>query len=135
MVTITASCAVEDDGVAQTSTPHLKNSSILGDLCSYLVHLSERQYEDVCNLIQSFPSLFLDVPSRTSVLCHDIEVGSASPVKQHPYRVNPKKTGNYEVRGRISVKKWVSCAKSESMELPMLASTQIRLHISLLYGL
>lgn len=91
VVTMTASCAVEDDGVAQTSTPHLKNSSILGDLCSYLVHLSEKQYEDVCNLIQTFPSLFSDVPSRTSVLVHDIEVGSASPVKQHPYRVNPKK--------------------------------------------
>lgn len=89
-VTIPVSCAVED-GVAQTSTPHLKNSSILSDLRSYLVHLSEKQYEDICNLIQSFPSLFSDVPSRTSVLCHDIEVGSASPVKQHPYRMNPKK--------------------------------------------
>lgn len=38
-----------------------------------------------------FLSLFSDVPSRTSVLCHDIEVGRVSPVKQHPHRVNPKK--------------------------------------------
>lgn len=69
----------------------MRNSDILGDLRCYLEHLSETQYEDVSKLIQSFPSLFLDAPTRTSVLCHDIEVGSASPVKQHPYRVNPKK--------------------------------------------
>lgn len=90
IVTITTSCAVEND-VALISTPHLENSSILRDLSNYLRYLSEEQNEDVCRLIHSFPSLFSDVPSRTSVLCHDIEVGSASPVKQHPYRVNPRK--------------------------------------------
>ncbi len=87
----TTSCTIKDNHEVQISAPHLNNSSILCDLHSYLAHLSEKWYEDVNNLMQSFPSLFSDVPSRTSVLCHDIEVGSVSPVKQHPYRVNPKK--------------------------------------------
>ncbi len=40
-----------------------------------------------------FPFLFSDVPTRTHVIEHDIDVGMAQPVKQHPYRVNPiKKT-------------------------------------------
>lgn len=41
--------------------------------------------------MNAFPSLFLDVPSRTTVLEHDIDVGSATPIKQHAYRVNPQK--------------------------------------------
>ncbi|KAK7926273.1 hypothetical protein WMY93_008583 [Mugilogobius chulae] len=32
-----------------------------------------------------------DVPSRTHVLHHDIDVGDNAPIKQHPYRVNPDK--------------------------------------------
>lgn len=45
----------------------------------------------MCALIQSFPSLFKDVPGRTSLLQHDVDVGDAQPIKQHPYRVNPYK--------------------------------------------
>lgn len=37
-------------------------------------------------LLQSYPTLFGDTPSRTNVLEHDIDVGSASPIKQHAYR-------------------------------------------------
>ncbi len=81
VVTLTTSPLVNDDGDVPTCAPHLSNSSILGDLGSYLMHLSEKQFEDVCDLIQSFPSPFSDVPSRTSVLYHDIEVESVSPVK------------------------------------------------------
>ncbi|XP_032434188.1 uncharacterized protein LOC116729628 [Xiphophorus hellerii] len=47
--------------------------------------------EDVTGLIQLYPALFGDVPSRTSVLEHDIDVGDASPIKQHPYRCPPVK--------------------------------------------
>ncbi len=59
MVTLTTSSLVNDDGDVPTCAPHLSNSSILGDLGSYLMHLSEKQFEDVCNLIQSFPLCFL----------------------------------------------------------------------------
>lgn len=42
-------------------------------------------------LIDDFPSLFNDVPSRTTVLQHDIYVGDAVLIKQHAYRVNVTK--------------------------------------------
>ncbi len=40
----------------------------------------------ITKLVGNFPSLFNDVPPGTSVIAHDINVGSASPVKQHAYR-------------------------------------------------
>ncbi len=42
-------------------------------------------------LITSFPSLFSDVPSQTSVLQHDIDVQDAKLIKQHAYRMNAVK--------------------------------------------
>ena len=41
--------------------------------------------------ISSGLTLFPDVPSRTNVVCHDVNVGEAEPVEQPPYRVNPQK--------------------------------------------
>lgn len=38
-----------------------------------------------------FLLLFNDVPSRTTVLEHDINVGDAAPIKQHAYHVNTAK--------------------------------------------
>ncbi|PFX17690.1 Transposon Ty3-G Gag-Pol polyprotein [Stylophora pistillata] len=39
-----------------------------------------------------FKHLFPDVPTRTEQIYHDVDVGGdASPVKQHPYRLNPIK--------------------------------------------
>jgi len=35
--------------------------------------------------------LFPDVPNRTTIAYHDVDVGDATPVKQHPYRVSPQK--------------------------------------------
>lgn len=64
---------------------------ILSDLHSYLSHLTEEQSEAVSDLIAKFPNLFSDVPSQNTVLSHDIDVGDSNPIKQHPYRVNPKK--------------------------------------------
>ncbi len=42
-------------------------------------------------LMEDSCSLFCDIPSQTTVLQHDIDVGDAQPIKQHPYRLNPKK--------------------------------------------
>ncbi|KAL1282362.1 hypothetical protein QQF64_001165 [Cirrhinus molitorella] len=36
-------------------------------------------------------SLFSESPTQTHVLFHDIEIVNSSPIKQHPYRVNPQK--------------------------------------------
>ena len=35
--------------------------------------------------------LFPNTPTQTSVLCHDVDVSDAQPVKQQAYRVNPRK--------------------------------------------
>lgn len=32
-------------------------------------------------------SLFPDVPRQTNLISHDVELGNADPIKQHPYRV------------------------------------------------
>ena len=70
---------------------HLKNSEWLCNMQVKLAHLSPPARRDVISLIQQFPSLFSDIPSRTTVLKHDIDVGDNAPVKQHAYRVNPTK--------------------------------------------
>ena len=57
-------------------------------LKAHLEHLDEGQSTEVIAVIKAFPSLFGDVPGRTMVLEHDVNVGESAPVKQHPYRVN-----------------------------------------------
>lgn len=52
---------------------------------------SDEQQRYVTELTNNFPCLFSDVPTRTTVLQHDIDVKDARPIKQHPYRVNPMK--------------------------------------------
>ncbi len=69
----------------------LKNSEVLANLCSSLSHLPDSQRFGIEQLIHDFPSLFHDVPTRTTVLKHDIDVNNASPIKQHAYRVNAVK--------------------------------------------
>ncbi len=63
----------------------LSNSIILHDLDVHLGHLTLNQRKDIVALIEG--SLFCDIPSQTTGLQHDIDVGDA----RHPYRLNPKK--------------------------------------------
>ena len=42
-------------------------------------------------VINSFKTLFQDTPRRTNAIVHDVEVENVEPIKQHPYRVNPRK--------------------------------------------
>ena len=85
----------EEDGLTfrdvPVSSPRLQNSENLKILGTFLSHLSDSRAGDVQKLIESFPVLFSDVPSRTHVLSHDIDVGDHLPIKQHAYRVNPTK--------------------------------------------
>lgn len=69
----------------------LKNSESLLRLDSSLVHLPEAQRTELADLIRKFPKLFGDVPSRTSWIEHDIDVGDAHPIKQRFYRMSPAK--------------------------------------------
>ena len=69
----------------------LNNTSMLSVLAEHLPHLTDCQRSDVLDFIHQFPELFGDVPKQTHVIEHDIDVGSAIPIKQHSYRVNPMK--------------------------------------------
>ena len=42
-------------------------------------------------ILSEFNNLFPDIPTRTSQLHHDVDVGNAQPIKQHSYRLNPEK--------------------------------------------
>lgn len=86
---------IDDDDLLTRHSSHqsarLPNSEMLRVLPSQLKHLSGEQQCDITQLIHNFPCLFSDVPTRTTVLKHDIDVKDARPIKQHPYRVNPMK--------------------------------------------
>ncbi|PFX24909.1 Transposon Ty3-I Gag-Pol polyprotein [Stylophora pistillata] len=69
----------------------LSNYDVLRDLDSKLSHLSSIQSQDLTDLLQEFKHLFPDVATSTEQIYHDVDVGDASPVKQHPYRLNPMK--------------------------------------------
>ena len=64
---------------------------MLIQLPAQMEHLASDQKKDLALLVNRFLSVFQDVLSRTSVLEHDVDVGNAVPIRQHPYRVNSKK--------------------------------------------
>ena len=72
-------------------SPRLKNSEVLMNLDHKLNHLPVQEKEMLKELLGEFATLFPDVPGKTIVAVHDIDVGNAPPIKQHPYRVNPVK--------------------------------------------
>ena len=69
----------------------LGNSDILADLPTKLNHLNPAKMADLSAIIKEYDDLFPDVPGRAQGMSHDVEVGDASPIKQHPYRVGPVK--------------------------------------------
>ncbi len=83
-----------DDVTVRSSSQQsarLPNSEMLKVLPDQLSHLSPAQRADIVALTKRFSCLFNDVPSRTTVAQHDIDVNNARPIKQHAYRVNPVK--------------------------------------------
>ena len=78
----------DDKGIRE---PKLTNSEVLLNLQKKVSHLKINEQEDIKKLLFEFQHLFPDVPSRTTCVYHDVDVGSAPPHKQHPYRVNPLK--------------------------------------------
>lgn len=89
-----AASPVEEDVRSPSSevvVGRLRNSEIMLDLNSFLSHLSDSDRGDLITLILSYTNLFSDVPLRTTVIAHDIDVGDPRPIKQHAYRANPLK--------------------------------------------
>ena len=60
-------------------------------LDSKLDHLLPDQKQEIAEIIKQYKDLFPDVPNKTHIACHDVDVGDAAPIKQHPYRLSPHK--------------------------------------------
>ena len=69
----------------------LQNSQILNDLGTKLSHLPSVQRKELAEVITQYREVFPDVPSKTNLIEHDVDVGESAPIKQHPYRVSPMK--------------------------------------------
>lgn len=95
IVTFDCEYSCKDDGIVMRDVPvscaRLENSVILSELDSYLSYLSEAEKHDVSDILGDHLDLFSDIPNRTAVMQHDIDVGDSRPIKQHAYRVNPYK--------------------------------------------
>ena len=74
-----------------TDRTRLTNTDVLRNLDSKLSHLLKSQRKDLEKLLLEFEHLFPDVPTSTDQIYHDVDVGNADPIKQHPYRLNPSK--------------------------------------------
>lgn len=69
----------------------LKNSESLRNLDGLLSHLDVSKRQQLVTLINRFPCLFGDTPTRTHMVEHDIDIGDSKPIKQRFYRVHPEK--------------------------------------------
>ena len=56
-----------------------------------LVTLPLVQRKELAEVITQYREVFPDVPSKTNLIEHDVDVGDSAPIKQHPYRVSPMK--------------------------------------------
>ena len=79
------------DNLPTGCSPKLTNSEVIANLDTKLGHLDKSKQVELTNLIHKFDNLFSDVPTKTNVVYHDIDVDGATPIKQHPYRLNPEK--------------------------------------------
>ena len=81
---------VEDCEVGRSMK--LQNSSVLNNIVDEkLSHLEPDQQNELSDLINEYSCLFPDIPSKTDMAFHDVDVGESKPIKQHPYRVHPVK--------------------------------------------
>ena len=69
----------------------LTNSDVLSNLDEKLNHLPLNERKELVALLEEFKILFPDTPGRTIAIQHDVDVGDATPCKQHPYCMNLSK--------------------------------------------
>ena len=72
----------------------LQNSQILNDLgtkLSKLSHLPSVKRKELAEVITQYREVFPNVPNKTNLIEHDVDVGDSTPIKQHQYRVSPMK--------------------------------------------
>ena len=82
----------------------LQNSQILNDLGTKLSHLPLVQRKELAEVITQYREVFPDVPGKTNLVEHDVDVGDSAPIKRHPYRVGPMKKGLLDKEVRYMLK-------------------------------
>ena len=80
-------CNFDENFDVHSGTAKLNNSDILRNIDCKLAHLTQSQQQDLKELFSEHEQLFSDVPSRTDTIIHDVDVGDAQPITQHPYRL------------------------------------------------
>lgn len=89
-------------------------------LCELETHLSQTAKRDVIELIESHLEIFSDVPTKTHVVQHDIDVGDCPPIKQHAYRVNPTKRAQMQEEVEYLQKHGLAIPSSSAWSSPCL---------------
>ena len=84
-------CKFDDNFDVHSGTAKLINSEILRNIDSRLAHLTQSQQQYLKELLSEYKQLFSDVPSNTDMIIHDVDVGDAQSIKQHPYKLNLQK--------------------------------------------
>ena len=64
--------------IASQLCARLTDSELLPNIPALLVHLCGEQQAVIVTLVDTFHSIFGDIPSRTTVLVHDVDVGDAA---------------------------------------------------------
>ncbi|KAJ8024257.1 hypothetical protein HOLleu_36940 [Holothuria leucospilota] len=103
---INADHELSNDEIKANNVPDmcikLQNSDVLKNLDQKLHHLDHKEKSEMKSLINEYACLFSDDPTRTNLIEHDVDVGDATPIKQHPYRVNPRKRQHLRDEVRIT---------------------------------
>ena len=119
--------------VAEDFKIKLQNSNVLNDLDSKVNHLLPDQQKDLIHLIEQFPDLFRDIPLQTHTTTHDVDVGDASPIKQHPYRPIKADIMNKEIQ--IMLENKIIEPSMSNWSSPCLLVPQKRRKLLFLHGL
>lgn len=98
----------------------LRNSESLAVLPSLLSHLTPVQVTELVTLIDEFPSLFSDTPSRTTLITHDIDVGGGSPCRKRFYRVSGARQKVLDAEVRYLIENGLAEQTSSSWASPCL---------------
>lgn len=110
--------------VPPPQSTRLSNSEMLNKLPELLSHPSSEQKSDIIALVNHFPCLFQDTPSRTTVTQHDIDVNNARLIKQHAYCVNPAKREVMKREAEYLLEHGLAIHSSSSWSYPCVVETK-----------
>ncbi len=98
--------------------PRLKNLETLQNLDPLLSHLSELQRLELKKLVLDFPSLYADIPSRTHLIQHDVDVGEVRPIRLRFYRVPSSKRQILDSEVQYMLENGIAVPSSSSWASP-----------------